>query len=178
MCDSYDTTLILWPATPLPASVVNQLRDIGVELGNPEATRECLTAQRTEDGQLLLEISREQLHGLTDLEAVLATLRLAGVSYVAWDSKKSDVAGTGRSYDHDSRVEREFTVRPDGEPVLTASDLEQFERYGTAEALLGEIRGWLRLALPENLSEADGFTIVIEPENTDEDNSCRGSRVA
>jgi hypothetical protein len=167
MRDSYDTTLILWPATPLAASVADELRGIGVELTNPQAAPGWLTVQRTEDGQILLEIFREQLHGLTDLEAVLATLRLAGVSYVAWDVKKIEVAGTGRSYDPDTRVEREFTVMADGEPVLTASDLEEFEHYGTAEALLGEIRAWLRLPIPENLSDVNAFTIVIEPEDTD-----------
>ena len=170
MRDSYDTTLILWPATPLAASVADELRGIGVPLAEPHTAQGCLTAQRTEDGQLLLEISREQLHGLTDLEAVLATLRLAGVSYVAWDAKKSEIAGTGRSYDPDSHMEREFTVMPDGEPVLTLSDLNEFEgRYGTAEGLLEGIQTWLQLPLPQNLSEVDGFTIVIEPEDTDEE---------
>jgi hypothetical protein len=169
MRDSYDTTLILWPATPLAASVAEELRDIGVQLTEPQAAPGC-AARRTEDGQLLLEISGERLHGLTDLEAVLATLRLARVSYVAWDARKSEIAGTGRSYDPDSRVEREFTVMPDGEPVLTLSDLNEFEgRYGTAEGLIEGIQTWLRLPLPQNLSEVNGFTIVIEPEDTDDD---------
>jgi hypothetical protein len=169
MRDSYDTTLILWPATPLAASVAEELRDIGVQLTEPQAAPGC-AARRTEDGQLLLEISRERLHGLTDLEAVLATLRLARVSYVAWDARKTEVAGTARSYDPDSRVEREFTVMPDGEPVLTLSDLNEFEgHYGTAEGLLEGIQTWLRLPLPQNLSEVNGFTIVIEPEDTDDD---------
>jgi hypothetical protein len=170
MRDSYDTTLILWPATPLAASVAEELRAIGVPLTEPQAAPGCLTARRTEDGQLLLEISRERLHGLTDLEAVLATLRLADVSYVAWDARKTEVAGTARSFDPGSRVEREFTVMPDGEPVLTLSDLNEFEgRYGTAEGLIEGIQTWLRLPLPQNLSEVDGFTIVIEPEDTDDD---------
>jgi hypothetical protein len=67
-------------------------------------------------------------------------------------------------------VEREFTVMPDGEPVLTLSDLNEFEgRYGTAEGLLEGIQTWLRLPLPQNLGEVNGFTIVIEPEDTDDD---------
>lgn len=170
MRDSYDTTLILWPATPLRASVADQLRDVGVALTEPQASQGCLAARRTEDGQLVLEISAERLHGLTDLEAVLATLRLARVSYVAWDARKSEIAGAGRSYDPDSRVEREFTVMADGEPVLTLSDLKEFEgRYGTAEGLLEGIQTWLRLPLPQNLSEVNGFTVVIEPEDTDDD---------
>src|SRR5665213_665961 len=162
MRDSYDTTLILWPATPLAASVADELRDVGVPLTEPEASQGWLTARRTEDGQLVLEISRERLHGLTDLEAVLATLRLAGLSYVAWDARKSEIAGTARSYDPDSRVEREFTVMPDGEPVLTLRDLNEFEgRFGTAEGLLEGIQTWLRLSLPQTLSEVDGFTVFI-----------------
>jgi hypothetical protein len=56
--DSYDTTLILWPATPLAASVAEELRAIGVPLTEAQAAPGCLTARRTEDGQLLLEISR------------------------------------------------------------------------------------------------------------------------
>jgi hypothetical protein len=170
MRDSYDTTLILWPATPLPASVADELRDVGVPLTEPQASPGCLTARRTQDGQLVLEISAERLHGLTDLEAVLATLRLARVSYVAWDARKSEIAGTARSYDPDSRVEREFTVMPDGEPVLTLSDLNELEgRYGTAEGLLEGIQTWLRLPLPQNLSEVNGFTIVIEPDEDDDE---------
>jgi hypothetical protein len=170
MRDSYDTTLILWPATPLAASVADELRDVGVPLTEPQASPGWLTARRTQDGQLVLEISRERLHGLTDLEAVLATLRLAGVSYVAWDARKSEIAGTARSYDPDSRVEREFTVMPDGEPVLTLSDLNEFEgRYGTAEGLLEGIQTWLRLPLPQNLSEVNGFTIVIDPDEDDDE---------
>lgn len=166
MRDAYDTTLILWPATPLPARVVEELRGIEVELIGQQAALGWLTAHRTEDEQLLLEITREHPHGLTDLEAVLATLRLSDIAYVAWDVKKREVAGTCRVYNPDSRMEREFTVMADGEPVLTASDLSEFEHYGTAEALLDEIRAWLRLPIPENLSDATAFTIVVEPEDT------------
>ena len=43
-------------------------------------------------------------YGLTDLEAVLATLRLADISYVAWDVKEGEVAGTGRSFDPATRM--------------------------------------------------------------------------
>jgi hypothetical protein len=161
MRDSYDTTLILWPATPLATSVADELRGIGVPLTEPQAAPGCLTARRTENGQLLLEISRERLHGLTDLEAVLATLRLAGVSYVAWDTKKGEIAGTGRSYESDGGPEREFTVMADGEPVLTASDLDAFEHFGTAEALLREVRTWLRLPTPEMVGKMEPGTLSI-----------------
>ena len=86
-------------------------------------------------------IRRAARYGLTDLEAVLATLRLAGISYVAWDTKKGEVAGTGRSFDPASAHRAPVHRDADGEPVLTASDLEEFEgRYGTAEALIEGIR--------------------------------------
>jgi YtoQ family protein len=63
MLDSYDTNLILWPATPLAASVAEELRGIGVELIGHQATTGGLTAHRTEDDQLLLEITHEHPHG-------------------------------------------------------------------------------------------------------------------
>lgn len=169
MRDSYDTTLILWPATQLASSVTNELRQVGVEITDPPAPP-GLAARRMQDGEILLEIRREQPYGLTDLEAVLARLRIAGLSYVAWDTKKCELAGTGRSYDPTSGVEREFTVMPDGEPVLAGSDLEEFEgRYGTAEALLEGIRAWLRLPIPENLTELNPgeLGIIIDPDEAD-----------
>jgi hypothetical protein len=166
MRDSYDTTLILWPATPLAASVAHQLRDVGVDLSELKVKDGWFTAHRTADDTVVLDLSFGDCpYGLTDLEAVLATARLAGLSYVAWDAKKTEIAGTARSYDPGSGVEREFTVMGDGEPVLTSSDLDAFEHFGTAEALLCEVRAWLRLPLPQNLSQVDGFTIVIEPED-------------
>ncbi len=169
--ESYNTTLIFWPATPLAASVAEELRSIDVQFTDRQAIGGWVTPYRTEEGELLLEITGELAHGLTDLEAVLATLRLADVSYIAWDTKKSDVAGTARAYDPASRVEREFTVMPDGEPVLTASDLQQeFEgRFGTAEGLLEGIQAWLRPPLPENLSEIGSFTVVVKRDEPEED---------
>jgi hypothetical protein len=170
MRDSYDTTLILWPATPLAASVADQLRKVGVVLTKPQASQRCLAVRRTEDGQLVLEIFGEWLHGLTDLEAVLATLRLASVSYVAWDFREGEMTGKGRSYNPASRKEREFPVMPDGEPAISWRYLNDFEgRYDTADDLLDGVQAWLRLPVPPNLSEVTGFTIVIEPEDTDDD---------
>ncbi|HEY7934915.1 MAG TPA: helix-turn-helix transcriptional regulator [Solirubrobacteraceae bacterium] len=85
--------------------------------------------------------------------------------------KKGEIAGTGRSFDPATRIEHEFTVMGDGEPVLTASDLEEFEgRHSTAEGLIEGIREWLRLPIPQDLSElsTDELTIVIAPDD-DED---------
>ena len=66
-------------------------------------------------------------------------------------------------------------VWADGEPVLTASDLEEFEgRYGTAEALMDGIRGSLRLPIPDSLTEltVEELAIVILPDDEeDEDES-------
>jgi len=171
MRDSYDATLTLWPATPLPASVAHQLRGVGVDLSELKVKDGRFTAHRTADDTVVLELSFGDCpYGLTDLEAVLATLRLAGVSYVAWDAKKTEIAGTARSYDPDTGVEREFTVMGDREPVLTSSDLAAFEHFGTAEALLCEVRTWLRLPTPETVAELepDTLTIVIEDDESDQ----------
>ena len=89
----------------------------------------------------VLDLRKEADEFIAAGSANLATLRLAGISYVAWDAKKGEIAGTGRSFDPATGTEHEFTVMGDGEPVLTASDLEEFEgRYGTAEGLIGGIR--------------------------------------
>jgi hypothetical protein len=171
MNESHDATLTLWPATPLPQGVAHQLRQVGVDLSALKVKDGRFTASRTVDGTVVLELSfGDCRYGLTDLEGVLATARLAGLNYVAWDAKKSEIAGTGRSYDPDRGVEREFTVLADGEPVLTWSDLAAFEHFGTAEALLREVRGWLRLPTPEKVGELEPntLTIVIEDDESDQ----------
>jgi hypothetical protein len=171
MNESHDATLTLWPATPLLESVAHQLRQVGVDLSAFKVKDGRFTASRTVDGAVVLELSfGDCRYGLTGLEGVLAAARLAGLSYVAWDAKKGEIAGTGRSYDPDSHVEREFTVMADGEPVLTSSDLDAFEHFGTAEALLREVRGWLRLPTPETVGElAPGtLTILIEDDESDQ----------
>jgi hypothetical protein len=168
MTESYDVTLTLWPATPLPASVAHQLRQVGVDLSALDVKDGSLTASSTITGAVVLDLSfGDCRYGLTDLEGVLATARLAGLSYVAWDAKKGEIAGTGRSYDPDGGVEREFTVMSDGEPVLTSRDLDAFEHFGTAEALLCEVRTWLRLPTPETVGELapDTLSIVIEDDD-------------
>jgi hypothetical protein len=171
MDESYNATLTLWPATPLPASVAHQLRGVGVDLSALRVKDGWLTASRTVEDTVVLELSFGDCRcGLTDLEGVLAAARLAGLAYVAWDAKKGEIAGTGRSYDPDSGVERVFTVMADGEPVLTSSDLDAFEYFGTAEALLCEVRGWLRLPTPETVGELapDTLTIVVADDESDQ----------
>ncbi|HEX5308944.1 MAG TPA: hypothetical protein VFW38_07680 [Solirubrobacteraceae bacterium] len=173
MDESYDAAITLWPATPLPASAARELHSVGVNLAAQKVNDGWFTARRTAEGAVVLDLSFGDCpHGLTHLEAVLATLRLARISYVAWDVKKGEIAGTGRSFDPTSGIEQQFTVMGDGEPVLTASDLEEFQgRYDTAEALLEAIHEWLRLPTPSGLTDlADGeLTITIAPEETDEE---------
>ncbi len=164
MSESYEAALTLWPATTLTASVSRALLQAGVDLS-------CLGAKdvlyRTSDGEIALQlVFPDSRYGITDLEGVLAALRLAGVAYVAWDTKKGEIAGVGRSFDPRDTVEREFTVLAGGEPVLIARDLDAFEHYGTAEALLHEVRRWLRLPLPERaetVSPAE-VTIAVHPD--------------
>ena len=178
MNESYNATLALWPATPLPASVAHELHELGVDLSTFTVNDGWLTASCTGDDTLVLELSfGRRRYGLTDLEAVLATLRLAGISYVAWDVKKGEAAGTGRSFDPATRIERQFTVMADGEPVLTASDLEEFEgRYGTGEALLDGIREWLRLPIPDSLTELTVEELAIVTVPDDDERTTRTSR--
>lgn len=165
MHESHEATLTLWPATPLPAAVAHQLRSVGVDLSTLTVKGGWLAARRTADDTVVLELSFGDCpYGLTGLEAVLAAARLAGLGYVAWGTRKSEIAGPARSYDPASGVEHEFTVMADGEPVLTSSDLDAFEHFGTAEALLCEVRRSLRLPIPETVEEltSDALSFVIE----------------
>jgi len=172
MNESYNATLTLWPAQPLPARVAHELHELGVNLSTFTVNDGWLTGSCTNDNTLVLDVSfGRRRHGLTDLEALLATLRLADISYVAWDIKQGEIAGTGRSFDPATRIEREFTVMADGEPVLTASDLDAFEHFGTAEALLCEVRSWLRLPIPDSLTEltVEELAIVIVPDDEEDE---------
>jgi hypothetical protein len=171
MSESYDAKLTFWPATPLATSVVDQLHRVGVNLRQPSGEDSSITLYRTSDGQTAVELAFDGCeHGLTGLEAVLATLRLARVNYVTWDTKRGEIAGVGRSFDRHDLVEQEFTVLAGGEPVLTAGDLDAFEHYGTAEALLHDVRRRLRLPLPEkaeSLRPAE-VTITIDDDEAPE----------
>lgn len=173
MNESYNATLTFWPATPLPASVAHELHELGVNLSAYTVSDGWFTASRTGEDTLVLDLSfGRRRGGLTDLEAVLATLRLADISYVAWDIKQGEIAGTGCAFDPATRIEHQFTVMADGEPVLTASDLEEFEgRYGTAEALIDGIRAWLRLPIPDGLTEltVEELAIAIVPDDEEDE---------
>ena len=173
MHESYNTALSLWPAATLPASVTRELRSVGVDLAAHKVNDGQFSARRTAAGTVLLDLSFDGLQdGLTALEAVLATLRLARISYVAWDAKQGEIAGTGRAFDPDSAIEREFSVMADGEPVLTASDLSEFEgNHSDARELIDAIHAWLRLPIPNDLSDIadDELTIVTVSDCEEED---------
>ncbi len=172
MHESYDATLTLWPAPTIPRRVARQLHLVGVDLSEFKVQDGSFTASRNVNGGVVLHLSFGDLaFGLTDLEGVLAAARLAHLNYVAWDAKKGEIAGSARSYDPAICVEREFTVMADGEPVLTSSDLDSLEHFGTAEALLCEIRSWLRLPTPDTLGEIEpaSLNILIKDDKSDED---------
>lgn len=175
MYDTYNAAIILWPAIPLPASVAAELHSAGVDLATKKVNSGRLAAKRTPEGDVVLDLTFESCQwGLDGMEAVLARLRLAHISYVAWDAREGEIAGVGRAFEPDRGIETCFSVMADGEPILTASDLEELEgSSGTAEALLETIKGWLRLPTPENLTDLDPdeLSIPIVPddeENTDE----------
>lgn len=175
MNESYNVTLTLWPATPLPASVAHGLHELGVNLSTFTVNDGRLSACRTADDTVVLDLSLGDVRcGLSDLEAVLATLRLADICYFAWDVEHGEAAGTGRAFDPASGIERQFTVTADGEPMLSTADVEQFEgRYGTAEAPFDGIRECLRLPIPDNLTElgVEELAIVTLPDDDDQDES-------
>jgi hypothetical protein len=175
MNESYNATLTLWPATPLPASVARELQELGVNLTTFTVNNGWFAASRNGDATLVLDLSFSSRRcGLSDLEGVLATLRLARISYVAWDVKDGELAGMGRSYDPATGIERQFTVMADGEPVLSASDLEEFaSRYGTAEELIAAIRSWLCLPISDSLTQltVEDLAIVTLPDDDAQDES-------
>jgi hypothetical protein len=170
--ESYNAAIILWPATPLPASVAAELHSAGVDLSAKKVNSGRLAAKRTPEGDVVLDLTFESCQwGLDGMEAVLARLRLARISYVAWDVREGEIAGTGRAFEPDRGIERYFSVMADGEPILTASDLAEFEgRFGTAEALLESIKGWLRLPTPEDLTDLDldQLSIPIVPDDEED----------
>ncbi len=168
----YSSHLTLWPATPLTAGVARELTWLGVDLAAIQVNKGTLSASRAEEVLVLDFGFQDMLYGLTDLEAVLATLRLADISYVAWDLEDGAAAGNGRAYDARLGIEQRFTVTPAGEPVLSVSDLEEFEdRCDTAEDLISALQASLRLAIPAHLTPvaAGEAQITIQPSDEQPD---------
>ena len=169
MSESYDATITFWPASALPASLVNELRLLGVELPGLDVERGSVTLYRTSDGDLALEFSLDDCYyGITGLEAVLARLRLARINYYAFDEGKDEAPPVGRSFHADTRVERTFSVLPDGTPVITLADLDPLEHCGSAEAALLQLRERLRRATPsivDTLSAAELAIVIHDDES-------------
>jgi hypothetical protein len=160
----YRVSLSLWPAASLSADMAQALGHVGVDLSRLEVNNGRLSAVRAVDGAVVLKLSLDGCCcGLTDVEGILATARLDGLGYVAWEFKPGEITGIGRSYDP-LNGEREFTVLTNGGPVFTLGDLEAFEHVGTAEALLRHMRSVLRLPEPQMIEELalGSFSILIE----------------
>jgi hypothetical protein len=110
-------TLSLWPATPLPQSVVDELHSIGVDPPTLQAYDGRVVALRTREGQIGLRIT---LYGCvlglghTNMQAVLARLRLERINYVLWSSDG------GLIYDAARDVERECAAHLEGERAASA----------------------------------------------------------
>jgi hypothetical protein len=168
MHESY-SAITLWPAASLPASVARELQRLGVNLATQEVNDGLVTVRATPEGTVVLDVSFDNYtYGLIDLEAALATLRIARISYLAWD----ELASIGYAFDPATEIERQFNTVADGKPVFTSGDLKQLEdRYHDAEALVDAIRAWLRPPIPDDLSDLpDGeLTIAIVPDEEDED---------
>lgn len=164
----YTAAITLWPAASLPANVAHELHSVGVDLAAKKVNDGWFTGRRTSEGVVVLDLAfGDRQFELTDLEAVLATLRLARISYVAWD----EIGCIGCAFDAMSAKERQFNILAEGEPVLTASDLEKIEgRSLTTKDLIEAVRAWLSLPIPNGLTGlADGeLTIVTVPDETAE----------
>jgi hypothetical protein len=164
MGESYDATLTLWPASSLPASVADELRQAGIDVGQLNMKDGSATLYRTSEGEVALELSCEDsYYGITGLEPVLAQLRLAKISCYAWDEGYHECHPMGRSFDPRSGVETEFVVLPDGAPVLMRADLDPLERFGSADALLERLRERVRRPTPAftDTVKAAEFTVAI-----------------
>jgi hypothetical protein len=173
MQDSYDVTLTFWPATPLLVSVAQELREVGVDLGKLTVRDGSLAARRTRNGTLVLELSFTQRRfGLSEFEAVLARLRLAGLSYLAVQTQAGRLTGDARAFERVSGIERELTVTAEGEPVLRAGDLARLDgRYDTAQALIEGIQAWLRPPTPHALAniKLQRLTIAVVADEEDDE---------
>jgi hypothetical protein len=172
MTESYKLSLTLWPAQPLPESVALELHALGVNLSRFTVEEGQFAARRDREQTIVLDLVFRGNRTMPDLEALLATLRLADISYFAWDIKRGAVTGTSRSFDPASRIERQFTVTADGEPVLTAHELQELEgRYGVPETLIERALDRLRVFIPTGLTEIgpEELVIAIVPEECPEE---------
>ncbi len=169
MSESHDATITFWPASALPASLVSELRPLGVELPRLDVERGSITLYRTSDGDVAIELTLDDCYyGITGLDAVLARLRLARINYYAFDEGKDEAPPLGRSYDADTQVERMFSVLPDGTPVLTLGDLDPLEHCGSAEAVLLQLREQLRCPTPsigDTLTPAELAIVIHDDES-------------
>jgi hypothetical protein len=117
MRKSTTATLSLWPATPLPRSVIEALHSIGVDPPTLQAYDGRVVALRTREGQIGLRITLYScVLGLehTNMHAVLAGLRLARINYVLWSSDG------GLIYDAAKDLERECAAHLEGERAASA----------------------------------------------------------
>lgn len=117
MRDSTTATLSLWPATPMPQSVVEEFHSIGVDPPTLQAYDGRVVALRTREGQIGLRIT---LYGCvlglghTNMQAVLARLRLERINYVLWSGDG------GAIYDAARDRERECAAHLEGERAVSA----------------------------------------------------------
>jgi hypothetical protein len=163
---SFTTTLNLWPASPLPSSVAYELRLRGllsVDLQKLQTTDGQITPHLTHDDALGIQITLHDCdYGITGLEGLLAILRLGRINYTVWDSN-----GIGRAFDAATNDEQLFTVLADGEPVITAAELDPLEHYGSAKALMQTLRRMLRRTTPpfRNALEPERVTLTIREDD-------------
>lgn len=131
MGDSQTVTLNLWPAERIPQSADRELRRLGVNAERLQACNGRISLFRTCDGQIGLRITLWGCQcGLTDLQAVLATLRLTRIHYVVYDGD-----GDGQSYDAASGQELQLATRFDGAPVMTVSRAETLQPHALTIAV-------------------------------------------
>jgi hypothetical protein len=115
MSNSTTATLSLWPATPLPRSVVDELHSIGVDAETLQAYDGRVLALCTREGQIGLRITLYNcVLELTGMQAVLARLRLARIDYVLWGSEG------GLVYDAAKDLEQECAAHLEGERAVSA----------------------------------------------------------
>ncbi len=161
MCEMGLVTVSLWPATPLLSSVACELGRIGIDvrrLPEPKATLELTHAGQ---GGLRLEL-HDCGDGLSDVEALLATLRLAKVNYVAWD-----LQGRGCRFESWRGSGEAFAVSPDGRAVITRADLDRLDGARCGDVLLDLLRGMVGRATPPFAGHVSRQTMIVVCDDDD-----------